>query len=166
MDEHKYDFTAPEDVSGTDLEAIAKRMHNGLDIKDRRYRLKIYKSCFCGSHCVAWLLENQIAKTEKQAIEIGNQLVDKGIICHVTKDHRFENKNYFYKFCEKKQTSSSSITPVVGTEVECAVSEGFSEVKTPQAARLLQLLEWHFKLGSKYVPKPYTGRVSLIRCTW
>jgi len=158
VDAYKCDFIAPDTVSGTDLEEIAKKLHTGLDIKDRRYHMKIYKSCFLGSHCVAYMLEHQIAKSEKEAIDIGNKLVDAKIISHVTKDHKFCNKNYFYKFIDRKPREKSITTGE-------AVSEGFSEVKTPQAARLLQLLEWHFKLGSKYTPQPYSGRVSLIRCT-
>ena len=135
-------------------------MHTELDIKDRKYRFKNYKSCFTGSHCVAWLLENKIVNTEKQAISLGNRLIDEGIIIHVTKDHRFENKNYFYKFVKQKVTSNQNSPVLPG-----AVTEGFSDIKTPQATRLLHLLDWHFKIGSKYTPQPYEGRVSLIRCT-
>lgn len=138
-------------------------MHLGLDIKDRRYRVKIYKSCFVGNQCVAWLIENKIAENEQKAVEIGNQLMDRGIIAHVTKDHRFLNKNYFYKFNKQKMAQEQSNN--IQKEEDSAVSEGFNEVKTPQAARLLKLLDWHFKIGSKYIPGPYSGRVSLIRCT-
>ncbi len=44
------------------------------------------------------IIKLQYAQTVKEAVKIGNKLMDANIIRHVTNDNRFENKYYFYNF--------------------------------------------------------------------
>ncbi|MDJ0510936.1 MAG: pleckstrin/ G-protein interacting- domain protein [Crocosphaera sp.] len=82
-----------------DVEKIVKKMRGpqGLEIKDRRYRLKLYNSCFVGSEFVNWLIEN-LSISSEQSIKIGQILIDKKIIHHVHDKHDFENDYLFYRF--------------------------------------------------------------------
>ncbi len=82
-----------------DVEKIVEKMRGdqGLEIKDRRYRFKLYKNCFVGSELVNWLIEN-LSISSEQAIKIGQTLIDKEIIHHVHDQHDFENKYLFYRF--------------------------------------------------------------------
>ncbi|MGK7938553.1 MAG: DEP domain-containing protein [Crocosphaera sp.] len=82
-----------------DIEKLVEKMRGdqGLEIKDRRYRLKFYKKCFVGSELVNWLTQNLSISSEK-AIKIGQTLIDKKIIHHVHNQHDFENKYLFYRF--------------------------------------------------------------------
>lgn len=73
------------------------RSPGGLDIKDRRYRLHVYHSCFVGSEAVDWLVQNHTC-TREEAIELGQILVEKGIIHHVIDQHPFEDSYLFYRF--------------------------------------------------------------------
>ena len=86
-------------LTNSDLEIIVNKIRdkNGIEIKDRRYLLKIYHKCFVGSELVYWMMANLSISVE-QAIKIGQQLVDNKIIHHVHDQHDFENEYLFYRF--------------------------------------------------------------------
>ncbi len=86
-------------ITTNNLEEIVNKMRgdNGIEIKDRRYLLKVYPKCFVGSDLVDWMMDNLSISLE-QAIKIGQQLIDKKIIRHVHDQHDFENKYLFYRF--------------------------------------------------------------------
>ena len=93
-------FNFSEDrLTEIDLEKLVATMRsdNGLDIKDRRYNLNFYPACFVGSEAVDWLVENQNYQQE-EAIEIGQILMERGIIHHVTDEHTFKDGYFFYRF--------------------------------------------------------------------
>lgn len=99
--EEKDDFFNYFDDRFTD-EQIRKlvdniRGDNGVEIKDRRYRLNLYESCFIGQELVNWLVSNHGCNRE-EAIELGQILVEKKIIHHVTDQHPFMDDYLFYRF--------------------------------------------------------------------
>ncbi len=84
---------------------IAKmRGEDGLEIKTRRYQLKLYKRCFVGSEAVDWLV-NYLKISRTQAVAIGKKLVHKKVIHHVTDEHSFKDENLFYRFYEDEGKS-------------------------------------------------------------
>jgi hypothetical protein len=59
-------------TDSSDLCALAVRMRESLGVKDRIYRLKVYRKCFIGSAAVAWLLdEAEAAYDVAHALRIG-----------------------------------------------------------------------------------------------
>ncbi len=70
---------------------------NGLDIKDRRYHFHLYECCFVGSDAVDWIV-NKRNCTREEAIEIGQILLEQGIIHHVVDKHNFKDTYLFYCF--------------------------------------------------------------------
>lgn len=70
---------------------------DGIEIKDRRYYLKTYSQCFIGSEAVEWM-QKKYKISQREAIKLGQNLVDKKIIHHVTDDHQFKNDFLFYTF--------------------------------------------------------------------
>ena len=75
------------------------RSENGVAIQDRRFRFNVYPRCFIGSEAVTWLANTQNA-TREAAVRIGQTLVEKGIIHHVTDEHPFRDEYLFYRFYE------------------------------------------------------------------
>ena len=73
------------------------RGEEGLEIKDRRYRLTLFPSCFIGSEAVEWM-EKQYAVSKSEALRLGQELIQLKIIYHVTNDHDFKNDFLFYRF--------------------------------------------------------------------
>jgi len=72
-----------------------------VELKDRKYKLKTYKSCFVGREAVTWLVENNYAANREEAVVIGNLLRSRGVFVHVVKEHPFEDKYLFYKLPDK-----------------------------------------------------------------
>lgn len=80
--------------------ALGEQLYRVLDIKDRTYHLKTYKSCFLGSDCVALLIALGHARTIEQAEALGDSLITMGVIQHVTNDHNLKNDYLFYRFLD------------------------------------------------------------------
>ncbi|MDJ0904229.1 MAG: mechanosensitive ion channel [Xenococcus sp. MO_188.B8] len=92
-------ITIEDKLTEEDLEQLVVKMRSadGLDISDRNYYLNFFPACFIGSEAVEWLVQNQNYQRE-EAIEIGQILIEKGIIHHVTDDHSFKDAYLFYRF--------------------------------------------------------------------
>ncbi len=86
-------------LSAKEANLLAKEIQEKqtLEIKDRRYRLKIYRQCFIGSELVEWLKQNKDVLAV-EAISLGQSLLEHNLICHVTNDHQFKNSFLFYRF--------------------------------------------------------------------
>ncbi len=83
----------------TRLATLAKTMmgSNGVAVQNRRYRLNIYANSFIGSEAVTWLIKEQQCSREA-AIQLGQTLLEKGMIRHVTDEHGFMDAYLFYRF--------------------------------------------------------------------
>ena len=75
----------------------ALKSDEGLEIKNRWYHLKCYKDCFVGSELVAWLMKNRSLNV-KEAIALGQNLLEHKVIAHVCNDHTFKDDFLFYRF--------------------------------------------------------------------
>ncbi|HHP7231649.1 MAG TPA: mechanosensitive ion channel protein [Xenococcaceae cyanobacterium] len=91
--------TNTENNSTLKLQDLVARMRgkDGLKIKTRRHKLKLYQRCFLGNEATDWLVEN-LKLTRPKAIKLGQKLIDKKIIHHVTDDHVFKDEPLFYRF--------------------------------------------------------------------
>ena len=54
-------------------------------IKDRKYHLKSYKKSFVGKELVDWLVTNNEALDRQEALKVGRELLEAGVIHHGTK---------------------------------------------------------------------------------
>ena len=86
-------------ITEINLDGLISQMrgHQGLKIADRRYHLNFYPACFIGSEAVDWII-SQHKFTREEAIELGQILIERGIIHHVTDEHPFQDDYLFYRF--------------------------------------------------------------------
>eukprot|EP00884_Botryococcus_braunii_P007757 jgi/Botrbrau1/16983/Bobra.49_2s0043.2 len=82
----------------TELVQLAEKMQMGIEIKDRVYRLKTYRNCFIGHEAIDWLVSQGHSVDSASAVRLGQQMVQAGLVHHVTDDHSLENKYLFYRF--------------------------------------------------------------------
>ncbi|MGK7897754.1 MAG: DEP domain-containing protein [Xenococcus sp. (in: cyanobacteria)] len=75
------------------------RGEDGLKIKTRRHKLKLYHHCFLGNEAVDWLVAFLNIPRQK-AVIIGQNLVSKKIIHHVLDEHFFKDEPLLYRFYE------------------------------------------------------------------
>ncbi|MBD2105139.1 mechanosensitive ion channel domain-containing protein [Leptolyngbya sp. FACHB-261] len=82
-----------------DVKALVAAMRGtgGVKIQDRRYRQNLYPACFIGAEAVEWLVQSQ-DWTREEAIQIGQILVERGIIHHASDDQPFQDGYVFYRF--------------------------------------------------------------------
>lgn len=69
-----------------DLAALALRMQQGVEVRDRHWHLKRYTACFVGREAVSWMLHTaRVAATEAEAVALGNAMMQLGLLAHVVR---------------------------------------------------------------------------------
>ncbi len=89
------------EADGIDLTALAFRMQRsgGVNIADRRYRLRIYPDCFVADEGVTWL-ERALSVNKEKAIAIGQALQATGLIYHVAREQPFNDESLFFRVAQ------------------------------------------------------------------
>ncbi len=87
-----------------DAENLARAMLSAVKSIDRSYHFKTYSSCFLGTEAVAWL-RKQFRCSAAVAVQLGQALLDLGLLHHVVHAHGFEDQDFFYRL-DATQTSS------------------------------------------------------------
>ncbi|MEM8719184.1 MAG: DEP domain-containing protein [Cyanobacteria bacterium P01_G01_bin.39] len=73
------------------------RSEQGVEIKTRRYKLKLYQRCFVGNEAVDWIIsKTKLSRTD--AVSLGQKMLEKGIFHHVLDEHEFKDEPLFYRF--------------------------------------------------------------------
>ncbi|RMZ75654.1 hypothetical protein DV737_g5172, partial [Chaetothyriales sp. CBS 132003] len=77
--------------------AAAIQGERGIEIKNRRWHLRLHYSCFVGEEFTNWLVLNfRDVDTRDEAIDLGNELMKEGLFEHVNGRHNFKDGNFFY----------------------------------------------------------------------
>ena len=77
--------------------AAAIQGERGIEIKNRRWHLRLHYSCFVGEEFTNWLVQNfRDIDTRVEAIDLGNELMKEGLFEHVNSRHNFKDGNFFY----------------------------------------------------------------------
>mmetsp|Transcript_27823 Transcript_27823/g.67361 ORF Transcript_27823/g.67361 Transcript_27823/m.67361 type:complete len:1915 (+) Transcript_27823:417-6161(+) len=98
------DRYSSSDVDNRGLTSIAKKLRMGIQIKDRRYRLKTYRRCFIGSEAVDFLVQASFALSRDDAVDLCQRIMQElHIIEHVTRGHTFKDEYLFYRFTAEPQ---------------------------------------------------------------
>ena len=92
---------ANAEADGIDLTALAFRMQRsgGVNIADRRYRLRIYPECFVADEGVTWL-GRALSLSKEKAIAIGQALQAAGLIYHVAREQPFNDESLFFRVAQ------------------------------------------------------------------
>lgn len=102
------DDLGPRSWSDTQISAVAARLRgpDGLTIADRRHLLTVYRQCFVGRDAVDWMTR-ALGLARKEAVELGQLLMDRGFIHHVLDEHGFHDGSFFYRFTEDQRAQAS-----------------------------------------------------------
>ena len=129
---------ASKSVADIELHELVGEFSRSVDLKDRRKMLTIYKNCFVGTEAVkwlqAWLHSHGYVSSEKDALMLGNRLMDTGLFEEVNKDHIFKNKYLFYHFTNDVDTSDEC----------CTETDAEMHIATPSGAEASDGLELDF----------------------
>lgn len=86
--------------SHIDLKKLAEDLQGegGIQMLDRRWHWKLHYTCFLGFDLVNWLLSNvKDVETRDEAVDLGNELMNKGLFIHVQRRHHFRDGNFFFQ---------------------------------------------------------------------
>jgi hypothetical protein len=143
MEEEKIvQFTAEELAR---IDDYAQRMHdpkNGIEIKDRKYKLKTYPQCFLGNEAVTWMNKN-FQMTSEDAMKLGNQMIELGIIHHVSFEHTFKNEGLYYRF--QMDDKSSTLN---SKKVWVVAARPANIVAIELLARIVEIYQANFSDGN------------------
>ncbi|KAF2750529.1 hypothetical protein M011DRAFT_418572 [Sporormia fimetaria CBS 119925] len=87
-------------TSSIDLKRLADDLQGerGIPMLDRRWHWKLHYNCFRGIELTSWLLLRfEDLHTRDEAVDLGNQLMNKGLFHHVQKRHQFRDGNFFFQ---------------------------------------------------------------------
>lgn len=92
-----------------DLSRLAQQIQSdrGVTMQDRRWHLRLHYNCFIGSEMTTWLMENfGDVETRDEAVELGNELMQRGLFVHVEKRHVYRDGNFFYQLGDEYRHES------------------------------------------------------------
>eukprot|EP00040_Diaphanoeca_grandis_P034504 m.214088 g.214088 ORF g.214088 m.214088 type:complete len:477 (+) comp33169_c0_seq9:397-1827(+) len=113
-------------------------------IKQRRYALKSYKSCFKGNSFVSHLIEVGYASSRVEGCAIGCSLLMHGVIHHVCDEHHFKDEALFYRFRKDDDTYQGDLKPFRQAAVQAVRLHGILRAKHPKmiASRDFELFSY------------------------
>lgn len=96
--------------SNFDLVKLVKQMQEppplGVEVRDRRWFTRMHLKCFRGDEMTNWLLGVfKDLNTREEAVDMGNELMNRGIFTHVRHKHEFRDGNYFYQIASTHRTT-------------------------------------------------------------
>lgn len=80
-------MSANSSSSDLDLYDLVTQFKKNVSIKNRRYRLHMYKDVFVGADAVQWMVTSGVAETRQDAVKIGLLMQEAGLIEHCVRDH-------------------------------------------------------------------------------
>mmetsp|Transcript_54929 Transcript_54929/g.134677 ORF Transcript_54929/g.134677 Transcript_54929/m.134677 type:complete len:271 (+) Transcript_54929:183-995(+) len=80
------------------IEEMAQRLKKGVEIKDRRHHMRVFKDSFLGSDALNFLVTSDLAINEFEAADLGADMIRSGLIAHVTNGHKTMKPDNFYRF--------------------------------------------------------------------
>lgn len=94
-------LAAPFDdaVPSFDTDRLIDEMRGlaGIDVRDRRHRLRSYPQCFVSADAVTWIA-TRLSVSRAVAVRIGERLTALGRIEHVVSEHDFADAYLFFRF--------------------------------------------------------------------
>ena len=83
--------------SERELVQHAVQMLNEIAIEDRDFHFRTYENCFVGREAVDWMIKSGTVEDRVEALQLGNQMLQAGLIHHVLDEHGFKDMNLFYR---------------------------------------------------------------------
>ena len=90
------------------LHDLSQKFKENVSVQHRRYRLRLYKSCFVAEEAVSWLIQAGYAFTRRGAVQLGRALQRANLFEHVCGDHAFRDGYYFFRFITINTTNNNN----------------------------------------------------------
>ncbi|GIZ41646.1 hypothetical protein CKM354_000494500 [Cercospora kikuchii] len=96
--------------SNFDIVKLVKQMQEpppyGVEVRDRRWLTVTHLKCFRGDEMTTWLLGVfRDLELREDAVNVGNELMSRGVFSHVRQKHKFRDGHYFYQISSAYRTT-------------------------------------------------------------
>jgi hypothetical protein len=81
------------------------RLH--IEVRNRSWMKRIHHSCFIGSSAVDFMVQSGLADSRKEAIGLGQKMLEKKLFRHVNDSYSFRDAYLYYRFAEDEDTAES-----------------------------------------------------------
>ena len=99
------------------LHVLAIKLLEGLEIKERTYRLRKYKKCFVCSEAIDYMIAEGLVKSRKEAVAVGIALQrETNFWHHVVDHHLFADSFLFFRLSREEDTGQSNSQVLVMDE--------------------------------------------------
>ena len=98
------------------LEEIVRLLQSDIEIRNRKYHLKTYKSCFVASEVIDYLIESQLASDRKSGVQLMNDIMINlpGVVEHVNGEYDLFVDDYlFYHFITNQEDEEKEVKETV-----------------------------------------------------
>jgi hypothetical protein len=87
-------------ISDSEATTLAHKMAECemVQVKDRGFFMNLFPLCFLGREAVAWMVAAGHARSQVDAVRLGNAMIHAGAIKHVNDSCTFENSYQFYQY--------------------------------------------------------------------
>ena len=97
------------------MSEVADLFRRGVKVQNNRYHARTYRKTFVGSQAVDFLVNSNLAKTRRQAVEIGRRLASElHLFDHVTGEHLFTDDFLFYRFNDESLRRWTGLSQISG----------------------------------------------------
>ncbi|XP_065831876.1 phosphatidylinositol 3,4,5-trisphosphate-dependent Rac exchanger 1 protein-like isoform X2 [Oscarella lobularis] len=92
-------------------------------LKEHMHHLKSIPFSITGSKLVDWMVENGDACKKEEALSLGQYLIGKGFLHHVSDKHQFKDDQLLFRFfADEEKKESGSMTPTSKAKLSVSVS--------------------------------------------
>lgn len=99
-------------IAESEFQQLRQILATEVKIKNRTYHLKTYPDCFLGTDAVACLSNYIPGGSQSEAIAVGNNLIEFGVMRHVLGEHWLKPKDLFYSL-GGTSASGRQMTPLL-----------------------------------------------------
>lgn len=89
----------------------AMRGADGVCVRDRRWRARVWPQCFVGREAVDWIVRAR-GVPRARAVQLGRALTAFGLLRHVAGEHDFEDAMLFYRWVAQGESAHGDGPPV------------------------------------------------------
>ena len=128
---------------------LVSALHASVDVRDRRHRLKLYRSVFLGDDAVSAIMAIKKVPLSK-ALTLGNRLIRERVFHHVYDDHLLEDSSQlFYRFYTDEKSPPEGDESEAG-EVKVKVDTGTALFSSSTHTRQQQLTSMRLHVAGKF----------------
>lgn len=140
------------------FQKMIKTLLSKVEVKDRRYRMKVYKKCFIASQAIDVLVDAGFAGSRVEAVRLGRKVNERyDLFEHVVGDHLLKDDYLFFRFRPKRNKQGTAFQPAdeLAMSDHASRQEELKEKETSQMIYAISVMRSVMVQDRRYRLKTY-----------